>query len=53
VAQSSSKLLNEVGTSINGYISRGEEIPKHILASSFEQLHKVLQNLLTIVQPKQ
>jgi hypothetical protein len=52
VAENSSKLLNEVGTTISSYVGKGEAIPQQILASSYERLQGVLDSLLTLLQPK-
>jgi len=52
VAQTSSNLLHDVGANIGDYISRGEVIPIQILSSAYGTLHKVLDNLVSIVESR-
>jgi len=53
VAQSSSKLLHEATDTISGYLARKETIPAQILSSTYTNLNKVLDNLISLVTPAQ
>jgi len=52
VAQSSSKLLQEARSTITQYLLKGEQIPQQILSSTYNNLHKVVENLLSFAETK-
>jgi len=48
VAQSGSRILHEVSSSLQTYAAKGETVPGHLLASAAGSLHKVLSSLLSL-----
>jgi len=50
VAQSSSKLLREISTTIGGYVAQGEAIPFQILSKTYENLHSVIDSLINYLE---
>jgi len=48
VAQSSSKLLHDIGDTFLSYAHKGEAVPQQLLSSALSSLHKVLDSLLLL-----
>jgi chaperonin cofactor prefoldin len=49
LAQTSSTLLHEVGSTISEYTSKGEALPQQIYSTAYGNIHKVLAGLLAYV----
>jgi hypothetical protein len=52
VAQSSSKLIQDVSNSLIAYVQKGEAVPQHLLTSGLASLHKVYESLVSFVETK-
>jgi len=52
VAQSSSKRIQEVSNSLLAYVQKGEAVPQHLLASGLNNLYKVYESLVSLVETK-
>jgi len=50
VATNSSKLLHDIGDTVGQYVSKGEALPHQLATTTYTGLHKVLENLITLLE---
>eukprot|EP01118_Nematostelium_gracile_P010904 TRINITY_DN3825_c0_g1_i1.p1 TRINITY_DN3825_c0_g1~~TRINITY_DN3825_c0_g1_i1.p1 ORF type:complete len:341 (+),score=123.11 TRINITY_DN3825_c0_g1_i1:130-1023(+) len=50
VATNSTKLLNDMSETLKPYIAKGEAIPSQIATTTYSGLHKVLENLISLLE---
>jgi len=50
VASNSSKLLHDMSDTLNTYLAKGEKIPTQIATTTYSGLHKVLENLINLLE---
>jgi rubrerythrin len=50
VATNSTKLLNDISSTLNTYMAKGETIPAQIATTTYSGLHKVLENLISLLE---